>query len=120
MKPTTMTAYGMSVATVFLLPFCLFGLGPSLSGMVQQNWAGISSVGWWAFIYAVVPASTLSVIFFYFGVKRVGPLHTIIYQNISPIITAGVMFLLFDKVPSAVQIGGVFVIFLGVYLTRTS
>ena len=56
----------------------------------------------------------------YFGVKKVGPLHTIIYQNVSPIITAIVVFLMDDRAPSVVQVAGVFTIFLGVYLTRTS
>jgi drug/metabolite transporter (DMT)-like permease len=121
LKPTTITAWGMLWASAALLPFCLFGIGlAEVGGMVQQNWSGIPADKWGCFVYAVLPASTLSIVFFYFGVKKVGPLHTIIYQNASPIITAITVYLMFERPPNIVQVLGVFTIFLGVYLTRTS
>ena len=121
LRPMTITAYGMLWASAALLPVCLFGIGVSeFGGLVQQDWRAISGLHWGYFAYAVLPASTLSIVFFYFGVKKVGPLHTIIYQNVSPIITAVVVYLMDAKVPSMVQMLGVVTIFLGVYLTRTS
>jgi len=119
LKPTTITAYGMAWASLFLLPICLIGL-PHQPGLFAQDWSAVTTANWWYFAYAVLPASTISVVFFYFGVKSVGPLHTIIYQNISPVMTALAMFLIDGKPPSIVQVGGMFTIFLGVYLTRTS
>jgi len=121
LKPSTITAWGMLWASAALLPFCLFGVGVRpLGGLFQQNWAAVTPTHWWYFAYAVLPASTVSIIFFYFGVKKVGPLHTIIYQNVSPIITAVVVFFMKGTRPSIVQVVGVFTIFLGVYLTRSS
>lgn len=119
LKPTTITAYGTAWASLLLLPVCLAGL-PHQHGLFQQDWSAITPAGWWCFAYAVVPASTISVVFFYFGVQSVGPLHTIIYQNVSPIITAATMYLMDGRPPSVVQVVGMFMIFLGVYLTRTS
>ena len=115
LKPTTITAWGMLWASAALLPVCLYS-------MCTQDWMAITPGKWACFFYAVMPASTLSVVFFYFGVKKVGPLHTIIYQNASPVITAlFVCFLTrFEETPNVAQIAGLFLIFLGVYLTRTS
>ena len=113
LKPTTITAYGTLWASAALLPICIWS-------MATFDWTAITPTGWWCFLYAVLPASTISIVFFYFGVKKVGPLHTIIYQNVSPIITAGLIFLMYGKVPNEVQVVGLLAIFLGVYLTRTS
>ncbi|HUV39892.1 MAG TPA: DMT family transporter [Planctomycetota bacterium] len=121
LKPTAITAWGLLWASVLLLPFCLFGIGmPALGGLAPQDWSAVTPTQWGYFAYAVLPASSISIVFFYFGVKKVGPLHTIIYQNVSPIITAIVVFLMDDRAPSVIQVAGVFTIFLGVYLTRTS
>lgn len=119
LKPATITAYGMAWASLLLLPVCAIGL-PGQPGLFRQDWSAITITGWWCFAYAVVPASTISLIFFYFGVKKVGPLHTIIYQNVSPIITAVTVYLMYRQSPNPVQVVGMFTIFLGVYLTRTS
>ena len=111
--PVTITAYGMLWATLALLPFCSYS-------MFAQDWSAVTLKGWWGFGWAVMPASTLSIIFFYFGVKNVGPLHTIIYQNVAPVITAAAVFFMAGTPPSVVQVAGVFTIFFGVWLTRTS
>jgi len=113
LKSSTITAYGMLWASAALLPVCALAL-------FRQDWTAVTPKGWWCFAYAILPASTISVVFFYYGVKKVGPLHTIIYQNFSPVITAVLMYLMFAEPPSIVQVVGVFAIFLGVYLTRTS
>ncbi len=116
LPPVTITAWAMVWATLALLPFCAYS-------MFAQDWSAISLVkGWGGFAWAVLPASTLSIVFYYFGVKSVGPLHTIIYQNISPAITALLVFAIMPahECPSVVQILGVFTIFFGVWLTRTS
>jgi drug/metabolite transporter (DMT)-like permease len=115
MKSATMTAWGLLWASIVLVPFCAVA-------MVRQDWTAVTPTGWWCFVYAILPASTVSVILFYYGVKKVGPLHTIIYQNVSPLITAGLVYLIMrdHPVPNETQVVGVFTIFIGVYLTRTS
>ncbi len=113
LPPTTITAWGMVWATLVLIPFCAYS-------MFTQDWTVITLKGWWGFGWAVLPASTISIVFFYFGVRNVGPLHTIIYQNASPIITAVAVYLMKDQAPNIAQVVGVFAIFIGVYLTRTS
>ena len=113
LPPTTITAWGMVWATLVLIPFCAYS-------MFTQDWSAITPTGWWGFGWAVLPASTISIVFFYFGVRNVGPLHTMIYQNASPIITGVAMYLMKDKAPNIAQVVGVFAIFAGVYLTRTS
>jgi drug/metabolite transporter (DMT)-like permease len=112
-SPTTLTAWANVAASAVLLPFCV-------AALATQNWSGISATGWWCFIYAVLPASTLSIIFYYYGIKSVGPVKTMIYQNTMPVTTAVVAFLWMREAPTWVQIAGMFAIFLGVYLTRTS
>ncbi len=113
LPPTTITAWGMVWATLVLIPFCAYS-------MFTQDWSAITATGWWGFGWAVLPASTISIVFFYFGVRNVGPLHTIIYQNVSPFITAAAVYLMRGTTPNIAQVVGVFVIFAGVYLTRTS
>ena len=114
LPPVTITAWACVWATLVLTPFCAYS-------MFAQDWSAVSLVkGWGGFAWAVLPASTLSIVFYYFGVKSVGPLHTIIYQNVSPIITALIVLVMFREIPSVVQIVGVFTIFFGVWLTRTS
>jgi drug/metabolite transporter (DMT)-like permease len=113
LPPITITAYGMLWASLLLIPFCTWS-------MVTQDWHAITATHWLYFAWAVLPASTISIVFYYFGVKTVGPLHTIIYQNISPTLTALTVLVMDHKLPSLVQGMGMVAIFLGVYLTRTS
>jgi len=57
LKTTTITAYGTLFASAVLLPVCAVGL-------FRQDWTAVTPKGWWCFAYAVLPASTISVIFF--------------------------------------------------------
>jgi drug/metabolite transporter (DMT)-like permease len=113
LRPATVTAYGALFASAALLPVCAWA-------MLRQDWSAVTPKGWLCLLYAVLPASTLSMFFFYLGVRNVGPLHTIVYQNIAPIVTGGAVFLTEGEVPTIVQVVGILTIFIGVTLTRTS
>lgn len=112
--PAKITAYSCALASALvLIPFMPF--------LLKQDWSGISSTNWLRFAYTVIPCSTLSVLFFYYGVKHVGPTRTMIYQNTMPIITALFVLLLRRREESIniVQVIGMVTVFIGVYLTRT-
>lgn len=109
---TKVAAYANLFATAMMLVFCLPFMG-------RQDWSSISPAAWWCFAYAVMPATTLTVILFYYGIKKVGPTRTIIYQNTMPLITAILGLLFLGEGINVVQVIGMVTIFIGVYLTRT-
>ncbi len=74
-EPAKVTAYACTIASaMMLIPFMPF--------LLKQDWSGVSSTNWLRFAYTVIPCSTLSVLFFYYGVARgTNPHHGIPEYN---------------------------------------
>jgi len=80
MSPLKLTAITMAIGTFFYLPF-------SLGQIFSHHTATVSKEGWAFLVYSTLFALVISYIIWYASVKKVGNTKTVIYSNLTPIIT---------------------------------
>ncbi len=73
---------------------------------------------WGAVAYAGLAAMVLAYLFYYRGVRVLGPVRTAMYSNLQPLIAMVVAFLTLREVPTAWQIGGAAAIMAGILVSR--
>ncbi|MEO7965308.1 MAG: DMT family transporter, partial [Gemmatimonadaceae bacterium] len=89
--------------------------GPALA---TTNWGAVTPIAWGAVLYSSLLAMTVAYLFWYRGLRVLGPTRTAVYSNLQPLIAALVAYFALGEVPTAMQgVGGVLVI-TGLLLTR--
>lgn len=94
----------------------LIASSPSL---IATDWAAVSLSGWLALFYASVVSMGIAYLFWYRGLRVLGPTRTAGYSNLQPIIALLVAWAFLNETPTAFQAVGVATIVAGVFLTRT-
>jgi drug/metabolite transporter (DMT)-like permease len=74
---------------------------------------------WAAIAYSVIGSLVIAYLFWYRGVRVIGPTRTAIYSNHQPVIALLVSWVLINEVPTAWQGVGAATIIAGVILTRS-
>lgn len=91
----------------------------SLPAMAATSWARVTPLTWGAIAYSGLGSLVLGYLFWYRGVRVLGPTRTAIYSNLQPVIALCIAWLLLGEVPSVWQGAGAGAIIAGVLLTRT-
>jgi drug/metabolite transporter (DMT)-like permease len=73
---------------------------------------------WAAILYSGLGALVIAYIFWYYGVRKLGPTRTALYGNLQPLIALLVAWLTLGEVPTSWQAVGAATIVSGVLLTR--
>ena len=112
-SPLSFTA----LSTIFgAIPLFIIGL-PAL---VNQDWASVSLGSWAGLAYSAIFAIVIAYIIWNAGVKRLGGARTAIYNNLTPVIATLGAALFLDEPLTPTKILGAGIIFIGLYLARTS
>jgi drug/metabolite transporter (DMT)-like permease len=111
--PLLVTAYTMTVGTVFFVPFGI----PSL---LRLPWSQIPWTAWLGTIYSFAIALAAAYLIWYYAVGRVGPTRTAVYVNLMPAMALLVSWLALGEHLESKQLAGAGVILLGIYLVRRS
>jgi len=106
----TIMTFGMVAGTVVLL---IVGL-PELA---RQSWA-VSSIAWAQLAYAALGAGTLGYLFWYEGIRRIGPTRAAAYFYLIPPIGVITAVKVLHEPFGMLHLAGAFVIIAGVALTR--
>lgn len=121
--------------TVFLIPYTgrvggFHVLALSLTGgtivlltigarqILQLQWGAVPTSAWWAMLYAGFAGLVVAYLFWYRGVKVLGPTRTHLYANLQPFIALVVAWITLREVPTLWQGLGAATIVTGVLLTR--
>ena len=121
--------------TVFLIPYTrrvggFHVLALSLTGgtivllaigareILQLQWSTVPAMAWWAMLYAGFAGLVIAYLFWYRGVKVLGPTRTHLYANLQPFIALVVAWITLREVPTLWQGLGAATIVTGVLLTR--
>lgn len=99
-----------------LLPILLVGT-PAL---LTTQWSAVGTVGWAAIFYSGIIALVVAYLFFYRGVRVLGPTRAAMYSNLQPLIAMIAAWALLSEVPHMRQIMGGLLIVGGLLLTRMS
>lgn len=87
--------------------------------IATTRWSDVPFGGWAAMFYASVISMVIGYLFWYRGLKVLGPTRTAAYSNLQPMIALAVAWIFLQEVPTAWQIVGVVTIMSGVLLTRS-
>jgi len=74
---------------------------------------------WWTLLYSSVGAMVVAFLFYYRGVRVIGPVKTSMFSNLQPIIALVVAYVAFREVPTPLQLGGAALIMTGLVVSRT-
>ena len=118
LKPFTQRVHPIHLSAFTLLGGVgvLVGLGaPSLLALDARS---VPTPGWAAVAYAGLAAMVVAYLFYYRGVRVLGPVRTAMYSNLQPLIAMAVAFVSLHEVPTVWQLGGAAAITTGLLVSR--
>lgn len=118
LQPHTDQVDGIALSALTMLggvpPLLLAGGG----AMVATDWTRVSPAGWGAILYSGLAALVVAYLFWYRGVRVIGPTRTAMFANLQPAIALAVAWLTLGERPRALQLLGAGAIFAGLVLSR--
>ena len=112
-SPLRLTALTMAAGAVGIW---IYG-GPSV---VAQDWSALSATAWLVLLYSAVFAVVVGYLVWFTAVQAIGPTRSAIFNNMTPIISFTVAFILLGEPVSWLQIAGGVTVLLGIRLTVKS
>lgn len=111
--------YGAMKATTIMMimgtPVFLVICAPSL---IKQDWTRVRTESWAGMIYSALFAIALAHFIWNYAVRKIGSTRTAIYSNVTPVTAMIIAWIALGERPTAGQITGAAVIFLGLYMVR--
>ena len=89
--------------------------GPAIAA---TDWSQIGVGGWLALLYSSIVSMGIAYLFYYRGLRVLGPTRTAVYSNLQPIIALLVAWPLLGETPTVFQGVGAATIVAGVFMTR--
>ena len=93
----------------------LLASGPAI---VATDWSRVGVGGWLALLYSSIISMGVAYLFWYRGLRVLGPTRTAVYSNLQPIIALLVAWAFLGENPTMFQGIGAVTIIAGVFLTR--
>ena len=90
----------------------------SAPAITRIDWSKVGVGGWLALLYSSVISMGLAYIFWYRGLRILGPTRTAVYANLQPIVALLVAWAILGEIPTIFQGVGAVTIIAGVFLTR--
>ena len=90
----------------------------ALPAITRTSWLALPAGAYAAMFYSAMLAMVLAYLFWYRGLRILGPTRTAVYSNLQPIIAAIVAYLVFREVPTLPQYVGAAGVISGLLLTR--
>jgi drug/metabolite transporter (DMT)-like permease len=90
----------------------------SAPSIARIDWSKVSAGAWLALLYSSVLSMGVAYIFWYRGLRILGPTRTAVYANLQPIVALLVAWAIIGEIPTVFQSVGAATIIAGVFLTR--
>jgi drug/metabolite transporter (DMT)-like permease len=120
LKPYTERIDGIPLSAVTMAGGALPLLLVSLPSLARTDWQAVTAGAWAAVAYSGLFALALAYLFWYRGVKTLGPTRTGMYSNLQPVIALAVAWATLGETPQPAQLAGAACILSGLVLTRLS
>jgi drug/metabolite transporter (DMT)-like permease len=118
-KPYTNRISGPRITAVTMtagaVPVFLFGV----PAMARMSWASVAPSAWVAMVFSGLGGLVVAYLFWYRGVRVLGPTRTAMYSNLQPIFALLAAWIALHEVPTLLQGVGAGTIIAGVLLTRS-
>jgi drug/metabolite transporter (DMT)-like permease len=119
-QPLTTRVPGLLVGAYTMLGGGLISLLVSIPELPTVDWMHLEPAVWGALAYSTIAAMVIAYLFWYQGVKTLGPTHTSMYSNMQPFLAMAFAWLTLGEVPSRWQIAGATFILSGLIIARTA
>lgn len=90
----------------------------ALPAMMATSWLTLPAGAYGAILYSALIAMVFAYLFWYRGLRILGPTRTAVYSNLQPLIAALVAYLVFREAPTLPQYAGGALVVSGLLLTR--
>jgi drug/metabolite transporter (DMT)-like permease len=117
-KPLTERVSGLHVGAYTMLGGGIVSLTVSVPALLGVAWASVSPAVYWALMYSTVCAMVIAYLFWYHGIRTLGPTHTSMYSNVQPLMAIGVAWATLREVPTPWQVTGAVLIMSGLLFAR--
>jgi drug/metabolite transporter (DMT)-like permease len=87
--------------------------------LAVMRWDLVGLAAWGSLLYASVISMVIAYLFWYRGLRVLGPTRTAVYGNLQPVIAIGVAWLFLNESPTIWQGVGTATILSGIFLTRS-
>ena len=118
LQPFTERVDGIPLSAVTMAGGAVPLLLVSLPSLARTEWSSVTPGAWSAVAYSGLLALALAYLFWYRGVKVLGPTRTGMYANLQPVITLVAAWATIGETPHLLQLIGAGCIMGGLVLTR--
>ena len=119
-QPLTTRVPGLHVGAYTMLGGGLVSLIVGIPAIATVEWGNVSTAVWGAMAYSTIGAMVIAYLFWYQGVKTLGPTHTSMYSNMQPFLAMAFAWAALGEVPSRWQVTGAAFILMGLVIARTA
>lgn len=119
LKPYTHRIDGVQLSAVTMSGGALLLLVFAARPIAATDWSMATPLTWGAIAYSGLAALVLAYLFWYRGMRVIGPTRTAMYSNFQPVIAMLIAWLAFGDAPGVVQLIGVVAITGGLALARS-
>jgi drug/metabolite transporter (DMT)-like permease len=118
LKPLTRRMDGLTLSAVTMTGGFVPMLIAATPSLRATKWSEVSAAGWGAVAYSGLLALVVAYLFWYRGVRVLGPTRASMYSNLQPLFAMAAAWLLLGESPRAMQLAGALCIIGGLLLTR--
>lgn len=118
LKPHTHEVNGIQLSALTLTGGAIPLLLLAAPAIAATNWLAVPLPAWGAILFSGIGALVIAYLFYYRGVRILGPTRTAMYGNLQPIIALLVAWLTLGEIPTVWQGVGAGSIMTGLLMTR--
>jgi drug/metabolite transporter (DMT)-like permease len=119
LQPYTHRIGGIRLSALTMLGGMVPLLIVAAPSMLATNWAALPPLAWGSVAYSGLFALVIAYLFWYHGVRVLGPTRTAMYSNLQPVFAVAVAWLVLGEGITVWEVAGAVSIITGLLLTRS-
>jgi drug/metabolite transporter (DMT)-like permease len=120
LKPYTHRVDGLHVSAATMAGGAFALLAVAAPSILATPWAGARPSAWGAILYSGIAGLVIAYLFWYRGVRVLGPTRTAMYLNLQPVVALAVAWAALGERPGLPQLVGATGVMTGLVLVRVS
>ena len=118
LKPYTSRIDGVQVSAVTMAGGAVALLIASSPSIAGADWGALGPLGWSAIVYGGIAGLVIAYLFWYRGVRVLGPTRTAMYLNLQPVFALFIAWAALGERPGPTQLVGAAAVMAGLVLAR--
>ncbi len=118
LKPFTERVDGLTLSAVTMTGGVVPMVIAAAPSLLATKWGSVSLAGWGAVAYSGLLALVVAYLFWYRGVRVLGPTRASMYSNLQPLFAIAAAWAFLGEAPRLLQLAGALCIIGGLLLTR--